>query len=75
MADQPQRYPLHRPGSEVQASPSFPALEQEVLEYWKQDGTFQASIDNRPAAWASIGSATPDRLHPAEVFRVLRPYI
>ncbi|TRW45262.1 isoleucine--tRNA ligase [Georgenia yuyongxinii] len=49
MADQPQRYPLHRPGSEVVASPSFPALEQEVLEYWKRDDTFQASIDNRDA--------------------------
>ncbi|MFH5822462.1 isoleucine--tRNA ligase [Georgenia sp. AZ-5] len=49
MADQPQRYPLHRPGSEVDASPSFPALEREVLAYWQDDDTFQASIDNRPA--------------------------
>ncbi|GAA4286688.1 isoleucine--tRNA ligase [Georgenia daeguensis] len=49
MADQPRRYPLHRPGTEVVASPSFPALEREVLSYWEGDDTFQASIDNRPA--------------------------
>ncbi len=41
------RYPLHRPSADVPASPSFPAIETEVLEYWKSDGTFQASIDNR----------------------------
>jgi len=35
----------------------------------------RAALDDRPAAWASIVSATRDRLHPAEVFRVLRPYI
>ncbi len=44
------RYPLHRPEGEVPASPSFPALEEEVLEYWKADGTFQATIDNRADA-------------------------
>lgn len=33
----------------VAASPSFPRLEEAVLEYWKNDGTFQASIDNREA--------------------------
>ncbi len=33
----------------VAASPSFPALEEAVLDYWKNDGTFQASIDNRDA--------------------------
>ena len=42
------RYPLHADG-ELAASPDLPALETAVLEYWKQDGTFQASIDNRPA--------------------------
>ncbi|MEZ7898695.1 MAG: isoleucine--tRNA ligase [Flaviflexus sp.] len=40
------RYPLHREG-EVVASPNFPKLEEDTLAYWKQDGTFQASIDNR----------------------------
>ena len=33
----------------VAASPSFPALEEAVLDYWKKDDTFQASIDNRDA--------------------------
>src|SRR5215207_3283544 len=30
-------------------TPDFPRIEQDVLAYWKTDGTFQASIDNRPA--------------------------
>ena len=39
------------PGAErVTASPSFPALEQQVLEFWRTDGTFQASIDEREGA-------------------------
>src|SRR5450756_1913060 len=44
-------YPLHRPDDTagVAASPSFPAMERDVLAYWAQDGTFQASIDQRPA--------------------------
>ncbi|MBM7825682.1 isoleucyl-tRNA synthetase [Arcanobacterium pluranimalium] len=39
-------YPLHRDG-DVVASPNLPQLEQDVLAYWEQDKTFQASIDNR----------------------------
>jgi acetolactate synthase-1/2/3 large subunit len=35
----------------------------------------RAALDDRPAAWAQIVSQTPNRLHPAEVFRVLRPYV
>jgi acetolactate synthase-1/2/3 large subunit len=35
----------------------------------------RAALDNRPAAWATIMSQTPGRLHPAQVFRALRPYI
>ncbi|SDS70603.1 isoleucine--tRNA ligase [Microterricola viridarii] len=31
----------------VTPSPNFPAIEEEVLAFWKQDGTFQASIDQR----------------------------
>ena len=26
---------------------NFPAMEEEVLKYWKKDNTFQASLDNR----------------------------
>ena len=35
----------------------------------------RAALDNRPAAWSTIVSQTPNRLHPAEVFRVLRPCV
>ena len=40
---------------------------------WLSDA--RAALDNRPAAWASIASRTPGRLHPAQVFRALRPYV
>ena len=36
-------------GNGVSASPQFPKLEEAVLDYWKKDETFQASIDNREA--------------------------
>jgi len=35
----------------------------------------RAALDDRPATWASIASSMPGRLHPAEVFRALRPYV
>ena len=35
----------------------------------------RAALDDRPAAWRTIASDTAGRLHPAEVFRVLRPYV
>ncbi|HET6671860.1 MAG TPA: class I tRNA ligase family protein, partial [Agromyces sp.] len=34
----------------VVPSPDFPAIEREVLEFWKHDDTFQASIDQREGA-------------------------
>jgi acetolactate synthase-1/2/3 large subunit len=40
---------------------------------WLKDA--RAALDNRPAAWASIVSQTPGRLHPAQVFRALRPHV
>ncbi|MCF8528587.1 MAG: isoleucine--tRNA ligase [Aquiluna sp.] len=44
-------YPKHRSANESPvASPSFPKLEEEVLAYWKKDGTFQESIDQRSAS-------------------------
>lgn len=52
-------YPLHRrPSAEtsssacsvaVPASPDLPALEADVLAYWKDDDTFVASVEARPA--------------------------
>jgi isoleucyl-tRNA synthetase len=35
--------------SAVPSSPKFPEIEERVLEYWKQDDTFQASVDQRDA--------------------------
>src|SRR5690349_21303512 len=35
----------------------------------------RAALDNRPAEWRSIVSQTAGRLHPAEVFRALRPFV
>ena len=35
----------------------------------------RTALDNRPAAWRSIVSQTPGRLHAAEVFRALRPFV
>lgn len=34
----------------VNPSPSFPAVEEQILDFWAKDGTFQASIDQRKAA-------------------------
>jgi isoleucyl-tRNA synthetase len=33
----------------VPASPSFPQVEERVLAYWEDDGTFQASVEKNPA--------------------------
>lgn len=30
-------------------TPDFPALEEEVLQYWRQDNTFEKSVNKRPA--------------------------
>ena len=37
------------PASGVPASPRFPQIEERVLRYWDEDGTFVASVENRPA--------------------------
>ena len=38
-----------KPSAGVAASPAFPEVEERILRYWQEEGTFQASIDNRPA--------------------------
>ncbi|MFZ4895673.1 isoleucine--tRNA ligase [Plantibacter sp. Mn2098] len=48
-------YPKSRDASSADASavspsPSFPAIEEQVLSFWKRDCTFQASIDQREGA-------------------------
>ena len=40
---------------------------------WLRDA--RAALDNRPKAWATVVAEAPNRLHPAEVFRVLRRYV
>lgn len=41
-------YPKHHSDANgVVASPNFPKIEEETLEHWDKDGTFQASIDQR----------------------------
>jgi isoleucyl-tRNA synthetase len=42
--------PADSQAGSVQPSPSFPAIEERVLAFWKTDGTFQASIDQREGA-------------------------
>ncbi len=40
-------YPLHRDDQGVVASPRFPELEHEVLDYWASNDTFRRSIAQR----------------------------
>jgi len=40
---------------------------------WLQEA--RAAFDDRPAEWAGLQSKTPGKLHPAEVFRTLQPYL
>ncbi len=39
----------HTGATGVPSSPRFPQIEEAVLEYWADDDTFQASVDQRPA--------------------------
>ena len=43
-------YPLASsdPAGRTPASPRFPEIEERILKYWDEDGTFQASVDARP---------------------------
>ena len=40
-------YPLHRAGSSVEPSPSFPAIEKDVLQHWSEHDTFRKSVAQR----------------------------
>ncbi len=35
----------------------------------------RSALDTRPSAWQSMTAQTPNRLHPAEVFRALAPFV
>ena len=41
-----------RPYPTLDSQPDFPGIERAILERWKREGTFQASIDQRKAAGA-----------------------
>jgi acetolactate synthase-1/2/3 large subunit len=40
---------------------------------WLADA--RSCFDDRPAEWADLASKTPGKLHPAEVFRTLQPFL
>src|SRR5262245_33528596 len=40
---------------------------------WRR--TARAALDDRPEAWATMTAPTGGRMHPAEVFRALRPFV
>jgi isoleucyl-tRNA synthetase len=37
------------PYPDVPQQPDFPKLEREVIAFWRQDGTFEASVEQRPS--------------------------
>ena len=43
-------YPKRNTGAGVNPSPSFPAVEESILDFWATDGTFQASLAQRAGA-------------------------
>jgi len=42
-------------------------------EAWRADA--RSCLHDRPAEWAELASATAGKLHPAEVFRALQPFL
>lgn len=40
-------YPRNTDAEGVPASPRFPDIEKQILEFWKADGTFEASVEAR----------------------------
>ena len=44
-----ERSPSPSPYPAVPSNPRFPEIEERVLAYWDQDGTFVASVENRDA--------------------------
>ena len=43
-------YPKRNTGAGVNPSPSFPAVEESILDFWAKDSTFQASLAQRAGA-------------------------
>jgi isoleucyl-tRNA synthetase len=42
-------YPLDDPTRDVSPAASWPAIERRILQHWAADGTFEASVEQRPA--------------------------
>jgi acetolactate synthase-1/2/3 large subunit len=66
-------------GLVADAAPAAEALIRALGEGPSRDGRWRAEarrlLDGRPEAWAAQASKTPGRLHPAEVFRSLKPFL
>ncbi len=60
-----------RPAAETLIQHAGPGSDARVT--WLREA--QSCFADRPAAWATLRSATPDRLHAVEVFRALKPYV
>lgn len=56
-----------------------PAGEALIRHARPRDGRWLAEVrsllTDRPAAWATLASKTPGKLHPIEVFRALKPHV
>ena len=51
----------------VPPTPRFPAIEERVLDYWRADGTFLASVEARPAGRQPV-TVTADANKVADAF-------
>ncbi len=47
--DDPDAMAADRPYPDVPSQPRFPAVEEEILAFWKREGIFQESVERRPA--------------------------
>ena len=43
-------YPRHTPDESVPPSPRFPAIEEQILAFWREDGTFSGGWRPNPGA-------------------------
>ncbi len=50
--DTPNRFPLHKSDTEVDPKPHLPGIEEEILQYWKENNTFEKSVESRDAGEA-----------------------
>jgi isoleucyl-tRNA synthetase len=46
-----------QPYPKIDATPSFPDIEREILDFWAADGTFRTSVEQRPAGDGDVAGA------------------